>query len=161
MAFVYEDNKIESFAEFQDILDHDARLFDSNESLSDSVCYPHLIRSTERVLSKIKNSSWWKSATNPANAIVPEVNTDLIISRHNDFTDLTVYIALSEYILPYIADFGTQDNAEFNKMAYYANKASGIFEELINDGSWYDFNGDGSIQANEVKHGTILKRRVR
>jgi hypothetical protein len=157
MAFVYNNDLVESFAEFQDILDHDQRLFDTNEGLSESVIYPYLIRSTSRILSKIKGSDWWKSVTPQFTNISPE----LIITRHDDFTELCVYTALFDYILPIIANFGTQDNAEIQKMNYYQNKADALFEELINLGDWYDFNADNNISNDEIKPGTVLRRRIR
>lgn len=157
MAFVYENNLVESFAEFQDVLDHDQRLFDTNEGLSDSVVYPKLIRATEKILTRIQASDWWKSVTPKFTSI----NPNYILKHQNDFTDLCVYIAMAEDILPIVADFGTQDNAEANKMAYYVNQANVIFEQLINLGDWYDFDNDGNIDTTEVKSGTIQRRRIR
>lgn len=158
MAFVYNDqNSVESFAEFQDVLDHDQRLFDTNEGLSESVVYPLLVRSTERVLSLIKSSDWWKTVTPP----LTDVNIDYIITRHNDFTEVCVYLALAEYIIPIVADFGTQDNAELNKIKYYANKWEMLFNQLIQLGDWYDFDNDGTISSSEIVPGTNLRRRIR
>lgn len=158
MAFVYNDlNQVESFAEFQDLIDHDQRLFDTNEGLSDSVCYPKLIRATEKILTRIKASDWWKSVTPP----YTDINPDYIIKHQNDFTDLCVYVALSEDILPIIADFGTQDNAEIQKMNYYVTQVTSLFEQLVNLGDWYDFNNDGSIDSSEIRPGTALRRRIR
>lgn len=155
MAFVYVDGVIESFAEFQDVLDHDQRLFDSNEGLSDTVVYPHLVRATERILTKIQSSQWFKDNTTDS------IDSAQILTRHNDFTDLCVYTALSQYILPVIADFGTPDNAEIEKMKYYSQRMDSLLSELIADGDWYDWDNDGSITSNEHKPGRILPRRVR
>ena len=155
MAFVYNDLLVESFAEFQDVLDHDQRLFITNEGLSDGVVYPSLVRATEKILTKIKDSSWWKNIT------TTDVNPAYILTRHNDFTDLCVYLALSEYVLPSIADFGVQDNAEVQKMQYYTTKFTSLFEELVSAGDWYDFNNDSTINTTEVKTGSILRKRIR
>jgi hypothetical protein len=158
MSFVYNSqNSVESFAEYQDIIDHDQRLFDTNEGLSESRVYPFLIRSTERILSKIKGSDWWKSVTTN-NA---EVNPDYIINNQNDFTDLCVYLALSEYVLPIIADFGSQDNAEKSKMQYYFQRSNTLLEEILNSGDWYDFDNDGQITTSEIKPGSTKRWRVR
>lgn len=155
MAFVYIDGLVESFAEFQDVLDHDQRLFDSNEGLSDTVVYPHLVRATERILTKIQSSSWFKTNTSAS------IDANQILSRHNDFTDLCVYTALSQYILPVIADFGTPDNAEIEKMKYYSQRMDSLLSELIADGDWYDWDNDGQLTSNENKPGNNLPRRIR
>jgi hypothetical protein len=158
MAFVYNtDDHVESFAEFQDILDADQRLFDTNEGLSDSSVYPKLIRATERIVAKIEASHWWKSVTPK----YTQLNPDYIIARKNDFTELCVYVALSEYIIPIIADFGTPDNAEVVKMQHYAQKAELLLSEIIEASGWYDFDGDGTISNQEIKPGSILPKRIR
>jgi len=158
MAFVYENDSVISFAEMQDVLDRDHRLFDNNEGLSDNVIEPLLTRATERILTKIKLTEFWKSYY-PSGT--QNVDPDLIIARHNDFTDLCVYEALSEYVLPIIADFGDEDNAERKKMGYYKQRADALFGELINSGDWYDFDADGSIGTNEIKRDTYSLKRIR
>jgi hypothetical protein len=94
-------------------------------------------------------------------ADVPAVDPDLIRARENDFTDLCVYTALSEYILPKVANFGQQDNEERQKMAYYSQKAESLFIELITAGDWYDFNDDSTISSTEKQPGQINLKRVR
>ena len=49
MAFVIELGTVTSFAEFQDVVNKDSRLFDANESLSDDIVDAQLIRATERI----------------------------------------------------------------------------------------------------------------
>lgn len=169
MAFIEQDSTIVSFAEYQDVLDRDQRLFDANEGLSESVIKSTLYRATERVLTKIRASDWWVNyyvnkngaMTYQTKADIPALDPNRIVARQNDFTDLCVYTALGEFILPSIADFGDQDNSEHNKMAYYLNKAESLFGELISAGDWYDFNDDGTIQSNEKMPGHFNLRRVR
>jgi len=169
MAFIIDTNQVISFAEYQDVIDKDQRLFDANEGLSDSIVESNLIRATERILSRIRSSEWWvnyntnrNTGTYSSIADMPQVDANRILSRERDFTDLCVYTALSEYILPIIADFGTEDNAEYRKMKYYQTKAEQLFEELINSGDWYDFNDDGVIQSNEKQPSNYSNlRRVR
>jgi hypothetical protein len=157
MTFVYNaTNDVESFAEFQDLLDKDKRLFDANEGLSESFVYPQLIRATERIITKISNTSYWKEITNNA-----QFDSGYIFGRYNDFSDVCIFLALSEYILPSIADFGNPDIAEVQKMQYYGSKFEALFEELVNNIDWYDFNNDGNISLDEKKSGSILPRRVR
>ena len=169
MAFITESGNVTSFAEFQDVVNKDQRLFEANEGLSDDIVEQQLIRATERILSKIRSSPWWRSyyvtrdsATvyNTA-ADIPAVNANRIKARLNDFTDLCVFTALSEFILPSIADFGNEDNAERQKMGYYTNKAETLFGELITNGDWYDFDNSGTISSAEKSPGQYNLKRVR
>lgn len=169
MAFVIESGSVTSFAEFQDVVERDQRLFEANEGLSDDIIDGLLVRATERVLSKIRATDWWKQyylrrgsdLQIVTSADIPAVNPNKIIGRQNDFTDLCVYTALSEFILPSIADFGNEDNAERQKMGYYTNKADALFGELISAGDWYDFDGDDTISSNEKQPGSYNLRRIR
>jgi hypothetical protein len=94
-------------------------------------------------------------------ADIPALNPNRIIGRKNDFTDLCVYTALSEFILPKIADFGNEDSAERKKMGYYTQKAETLFAELITAGDWYDFDASGTIASNEKSPGQYNLKRVR
>lgn len=168
MAFITESGTVISFAEYDDVYNRDQRLFDSNESLSDDIVEELLIRATERILTKIRASDWWRnyykqrdSSSILTVADIPAVDINRILERQNDFTDLCVYTALSEFILPMIADFGSEDNAERNKMGYYDNKSSNLFGELITAGDWYDFDDDNSVDSDEKQPGFYNLRRVR
>lgn len=169
MAFINDGNTVISFAEIQDVLDRDSRLFEVNESLSVDVVEPLLIRATERVLTKLRSSAWWQnyyvnrssSTTYSTSADVPPLDPAKIAARHNDFTDLCVYTALGEFILPSIANFGVEDNEERQKMGYYTTKADALFGELISAGDWYDFNGTGGITSGEKSPGQYNLKRVR
>lgn len=169
MPFVTESNSVTSFAEFQDVVNKDSRLFDANEGLSDDIVETQLVRATERILSKLRSSAWWQSYyvnRNTATTInsladIPALDPNRIISRTNDFTDLCVYTALGEFILPSVADFGREDNAERVKMGYYVQKAEALFGELIAAGDWYDFDDSGTIASNEKQPGQYNLKRVR
>jgi len=169
MAFINDGTTVISFAEYQDVVDRDSRLFDTNESLSEDVVEPLLERATERILTKLRSSAWWQSyyikrdssITYSTVADVPALDPTKIKSRLNDFTDLCVYTALSEFVLPKVADFGTEDNAERQKMGYYTGKADSLFGELISAGDWYDFDDSGTIASNEKSPGYTNLKRVR
>jgi hypothetical protein len=168
MAFITESGTVTSFAEFQDVVNKDQRLFDSNEGLSDDLVEQQLVRATERILTKLRASAWWKSyyvvrstTAITTTADIPALNVNRIIARTNDFTDLCVYTALAEYILPSIADFGKDDNAERQKMGYYSQKADTLFGELIAAGDWYDFDNSGTITSSEKSPGYYNLKRVR
>jgi hypothetical protein len=89
------------------------------------------------------------------------VNPNKIQARQNDFTDLCVYYALYNYILPKIADFSEENNAERQKMGYYNQKFDSLFGELIRQGDWYDFDGSAVIDSDDKSPGVWNLRRVR
>lgn len=166
MAFVVESSNTVSFAEFTDVTSRDQRLFDANESLTLDFVEDALERTTNRLLENIKTTDWWQrmygqhtGSVNPLD--IPTPDADRIKARQADFTDLCVYRALADYILPAVADFGDPDNAERQKMGYYENRATQLYLELINSGDWYDFDGDGTVQTDEKSRGRITLKRVR
>lgn len=168
MAFVVENNTVVSFAEFQDVLDKDQRIFEANEGLSDDVIDRALIKATERILSRFRNTSWWRQyytmMTNTAiNSVadIPSLDPNKIKARQGDFTDLCVFVGLSEQILPGVADFSNEDSAERQKMGYYTQRAESLFMELVTAGDWYDFDNDSTIVSSEKMPGQINLKRVR
>jgi|SRR5210317_736052 hypothetical protein len=168
MAYITENTVVISFAEYDDVVNRDQRLFDSNEGLTDDVVEDALIRATERILSKIQTSAWWQSYYRKRSSSVISNSADIpapvaeqIVGRQNDFTDLCVYIGLGEFILPSIADFGDEDSAERQKMGYYTNKAESLLIELLNAGDWYDFDGDSTVENTEREPGHVNLRRIR
>lgn len=169
MAFIIESNVTISFADYDDVVAQDTRLFDSNEGLTDDVVETALIRATERILSRVRASGWWRdyytkrdSSTNYVTvADIPAVDPDKIKARQADFTELCVATALADYILPTVADFGDEADSERNKMGYYQTRAEALFGELITAGDWYDFDDDGTIQSDEKDPGFFNLRRRR
>ena len=169
MAFVKEQGNVVAFAEFTDVENADQLVLKLNEGLNDSsIIDPLLVRATERILSKLQSSSWWRSyfMNRSSSGIskvsdIPPLNANYIISRQNDFTDLCVATAMSEYILPLVADFGSEDNAERQKMGYYSTRAEGLLKELVEAGDWYDFDGSGVITSDEKQATVTNLRRIR
>jgi len=170
MAFIFDsDSNVISFAEYQDVLDTDQRVFENNEGLTDDVIEELLVKATGRILTQIKYSDWWRdlylqTTVNPSfvNADdVPDVNPTSIIARQTDFTDLCVFYALYYYILPKVADFSKEDHAERAKIGFYQAKYQLLFTELVNNGDWYDVNGDGTIAKKEKRPGNFRLHRVR
>lgn len=169
MSFIIENSNVISFAEYSDVLQRDQRLFDSNEGLSDDVVETALIRATERILSSMRSSHWWRSywlkQSDSPNirtvADIPALDPNQIVDRQADFTELCVYWALSEYILPQVANFGDDDDDDRAKMGWYANRKEALFGELIEAGDWYDFDDDGTVQSDEKDPGYYNLRRYR
>jgi len=169
MAFIVENGTVTSFAEFNDVVDRDQRLFESNEGLTYEVVERNLERATDRILSKIRLTTWWReyyTEQDPTynhvdRTSLPAVNPDRIQNRQQDFTALCVYTALAEFILPSIADFSDEETSERNKMGYYDNKAEALFQELIIQGDWYDFDEDGVVEQPEREPGRYNLKRIR
>jgi len=161
MAFIQQGDTVYSFAEYEDVVSRDARLFQANEGLDQDVVEDAVVRSTQRIIDMIRGTDWWKTyyirrSGFDSNVVVgqtvsvPAPEGRKIRARRNDFTDLTVYHALSEYLYPAVADFGNPDSAERQKLGFYNTKFRELFDELINDGDWYDFNNDGTIEPDEI-----------
>jgi len=168
MAFIVENNLTVSFADYDDVESRDQRLLESNESLTDDVVEPLLERATERILSKMRSTAWWQEyyqkqsgASISSTADIPSLDSAKIKSRQADFTDLCVYTAFAEYIMPLVADFGVEDSAERNKISFYENKAEHLFNELVRAGDWYDFDDDDTIESLEKQPGKINIKRIR
>ena len=159
MAFITQGSTFYSFADYDDVVEMDSRLFSANEGLSQDSVEGNLIRSTQRILDLLKNTDWWKSYYISENGFqgvivrqavsVPELDPFLIRARQGDFTDLCVYHCLSTYLYPKVADFGNPDSAERQKIGFYDEKFRSLFDELVSDGDWYDFNNDGSVTNAE------------
>ena len=164
MAFITQGSTVLSFADYDDALRIDQRVFEENEGLTADEVEDALIRSTERVLDIIRTTNWYRTLAFSQGAsmyTIPALEANKIVGRRNDFTDLGVYYALYNYILPKIADFGTEENSERVKISYYQEKFSALMDELISDGSWYDYNGNGTVTNNEFQPGVINYQRVR
>jgi hypothetical protein len=66
-----------------------------------------------------------------------------------------------EYILPKIADFSDENNAERQKIGYYQQKFNMLFAELVTAGDWYNFDGVDGIDSTDKQPGIVNLRRVR
>lgn len=169
MAFIRIGQNVISFASFDDVAAADQRVFETNEGLTDDVVEQTLVRATERILTRMRSTQWWQSYyvnRSPDVALrtvadIPPLDANKIQARQNDFSELCVCIAMSEYILPKVADFGADDDAEKNKMAYYAQRSEKLFAELISAGDWYDFDGVDGVSSNEKQPGQYNLKRVR
>ena len=175
MAFIISGGTVISFADADDVHTIDQRVFEANEGLTDAIVEEVLIRGTTRIIQNFGASDWWRSyyirmsggTYDPLiyNSLgllpIPDPDPNKILARQADFTDLCVYYSLSYYLLPKIADFSKEDNAERAKIGFNQEKYNFRFEELINSGDWYDFGGDGVVQSNEKLPGHMSLRRVR
>jgi len=168
MAFIATSTTFISFAEYQDVLDRDSRLFEANEGLTEDSVNAMLKQSSQRLLSMIKATDWWKdynfkrnSSLNNDVRQLPDVNPFQIDAREQEFKDLNIYHSLSEYILPSVADFGNPDSAEMVKIKFYREQALDLFKIVLETGDWYDYSNNGTIAYTEREPSRLNLVRVR
>ena len=174
MAFISSGGNVVSFCEYEDVLERDQRVFEANEGLTSTSVEDLAERATVRILYMIRNTSWWASyylrqSGSSVNVniftsgliSVPLPDANRIKARQQDFTDLCVFLTLYEYLLPKIADYSSQDNAEVKKIGVYNEKFRSLFQELIDSGDWYDFDNTGTVSASEKMPTRTNLQRVR
>lgn len=181
MAFITDGGgNVISFAEYTDIVQKDQRIFESNNlkipeesgfaTVQDYI-EDLLEKSTNRILLKIKTSAWWSTYNNYTGQTyefnnLPNVNPNRIdpgntLGRQQQFTDMTVYYCIKEYIAPLFAEFGNDESPEVSKITYYDAKFEDIFEELLAVADWYDADGSGVIDSDEKLTTFVRTRRSR
>lgn len=179
MAFITDGTgNVISFADSFDVRDIEQRVFEANEinyqdaaspafaSLDEYVDFL-LEKSTNRILLKIKASDWWRNYLSYSGAAItqindlPNLNPTLVKARQADFTDMTVYYCLKEYLLPKVADFGIEESAEVAKIKYYEIKFQQMFDELLAIADWYDTDNDGTVEEGEKLITFRRNRRTR
>ena len=168
MAFNYSGTTFLSFAVYADVAARDQRFFEANEGLTSQSVDDLMKQASQRILTQIRNTDWWKNyqfehnlSLNNDVRLLPAVNPDLIIAREQEFKDLNVYFAMMEYLLPKVADFGNETSAEVVKIKFYKDQFTALFNEIISSGDWYDYDGDDSISKTERKPVKLNRVRVR
>ena len=168
MAFVYNNDDFLSFASYGDVTVRDQRFFEANEGLTQLDVNDLLAQASQRILTQLRNTDWWKTyqfERNPAlnwdQRLLPAVDPDNIRAREQEFKDLNIYFALSEYLYPRVADFGNPDSAEVAKIKFYRDSYNQLFTEVIQSGDWYDFSGTGTITTDEKQPVKLNLIRVR
>lgn len=168
MAFVKTSTRFISFAAYEDAIQRDSRLFEANEGLTQAEVDDYLILASNSVLDKIRATDWWRTyqfSRNPAlnddPRLLPEVDALRILYRQQSFTDLTVFMAFADYILPSVADFGNETSAEVQKIKFYRDRYTEVFKEIIEAGDWYDFSNNGTITVGERAPSRLNLVRIR
>lgn len=168
MAFYIVNNNFISFALYEDLIQRDQRLVEANEGLDTTTIDEALAQASQRILTKIRNTNWWKeyqfarnSSLNNDVRLLPAVNALNIKAREQEFKDLNIYFALNEYLLPSVADFGNETSAEVVKIEFYRDQFNKLFDELIEAGDWYDFDADGTVETAERQPSVRNLIRVR
>ena len=165
-AFIYSYKTFVSFATYEDVTNRDSRVFEANEDLTESEINDYLEQASQRILTQIRNTNWWRDYQRRMAGIInpnllPAVNPDYILARTQEFIDLNVYFALLEYVYPSVADFGNPDSAEFAKIKFYKDLYNVLFDEIIDAGDWYDFSENGTIDTADKMAATVNRVRVR
>lgn len=176
MAFILSGTTVISYAEAEDVKDKDQRVFEANEidfasapnapGNLDEYIEDLTTKGTERINQKIRASARWREYLNYTGSYntvdqLPAFDSDKILSRKSDFTDMCCYYTLKEYILPKIADFGNPESPEVQKITYYENKFQDLFDELMDMMDWYDADASGTVDSDEKKISFRLNRRTR
>ena len=166
--FNYNGLTFVSFAVYSELENRDQRLFEANEGLTEALVDTALAQASERILTKIRNTDWWKeyqfsrdSSLQSDLRLLPAVNPDNIKTREQEFKDLNIYFAMSEYLLPKVADFGNETSAEMVKIKFYKDQFNTLFDELIESGDWYDFDADGTVETTERQPSKLKLVRIR
>ena len=168
MAFIIKSGgDVLSFATFDDVKKIDSRVFEANEILNDEAKVEDmLIRSTERLVQKLKASEWWRVYNNVAISGSLGVGISIPtpdkkkLERKTDWTELCVFHTLKEYIYPNIGDF-VEGSPEERKQALYESKFMSLWEELLASGDFYDSDNDGVVEETEKMLKPKLYRRSR
>lgn len=174
MGYIIVGGNTLAFAEYEDVTDRDQRLFEANEGIANANEIENFTeRATTKILYLIKDTDWWKSyylrqsgsgtvfSTMNGFIDVPVPNANKFIGRQQDWTDLCVFMTLYEYVLPKIADFSNEDNAERVKVGFYMEKFNKLFAQLIAAGDWYDWEGTGTITDSEKAPTVVNLVRIR
>jgi len=166
VAFIVSNSQIISFATADDVKARDQRVFEANEGLTDESLEDMLMRSTDRIMSRLKASDWWRAYTfrsgtqTSAAYDLPTPDRSKLL-RKSDWTELCVYHTLKEYLYPKIADFGAEGSAEVAKIEFYGSKFEDLWLELLTSGDFYDTDGDGTVESSEKIIQPVLYRRTR
>ena len=165
-TFIYSYKTFVSFATYEDVTQRDSRVFEANEDLTESEINDYLEQASQRILTQIRNTEWWREYQRRMAQIInpnllPAVNPDYILARTQEFIDLNVYFALYEYVYPSVADFGNPESAEIAKIKFYKDSYNVLFDEVIEAGDWYDFTENGSISTADKMASIVNRVRVR
>lgn len=166
MAFNIVSGSFVSFAIYSEVVARDQRFFEANEGMTTNDVNTLLAQASQRILAKLKASDWWSSYQFTRNSalandlrLLPDVDALQILGREQDFKDLNIYFCMAEYLLPKVADWSNA--ADVDKIKFYKDQFADLFKELIEDGRWYDYDDDATIETNEKAPGRINLVRIR
>lgn len=166
MAFNIVTGNFVSFAVYSEVTARDQRFFEANEGFTELQVNDLCAQASQRILSKLKATDWWSeyqfrrdSTLQNDLRLLPDVDPLRIKGREQDWKDLNIYFVMSEYLLPRAADWSNE--ADVVKINFYKDQYAALFKELIEDGRWYDFDNDGTVEKTEKMPSRINLVRVR
>ena len=166
MAFNIVNNAFVSFAVYSEVTARDQRFFEANEGITELQVNDLLAQASQRILSKVEATAWWADYNFRRNASLqndprnlPSVNPLRIKSREQDWKDLNIYFVMAEYLLPRVADWSNE--ADIAKINYNKDQFQALFKELIEDGAWYDYDADNTVEFAEKQPNRINLVRIR
>lgn len=166
MAFNIVDDEFVSFAVYSEVTARDQRFFEANEGFTELQVNDLLAQSSQRILAKLKATDWWTDYQFSRDTslerdlrLLPDVDALKILARQQDWKDLNIYFTMAEYLLPRAADWSNE--ADVAKINFYKEQFTELFKELIEDGRWYDFDGDNTVERTERAPSRFNLVRVR
>jgi CRISPR/Cas system CSM-associated protein Csm2 small subunit len=166
MAFNIVSGNFVSFAVYSEVTARDQRFFEANEGVTEQQVNDLLAQASQRILSRLKATDWWKEYQFSRDAslendprLLPDVNALRIKTREQDWKDLNIYFVMAEYLLPRVADWSNE--ADVAKIKFNKDQFADLFKELIEDGRWYDFDADGTVERTERAPSRVNLVRVR
>lgn len=166
MAFNIVAGNFVSFAVYSEVAARDQRFFESNEGITELQVNDLLAQASQRILAKLKATDWWTEYQFSRDAslkrdqrLLPDVDALKIKGREQDWKDLNIYFVMAEYLLPRAADWSNE--ADTAKIDFYKDQFIALFKELIEDGRWYDYDNDGTVEVDERQPSRVNLVRVR
>lgn len=161
-------NDFLSFASYAEVVARDQRFFEVNEGITQAAVETALEQASQRILTQIRNTDWWKQYQFSRNTglehdlrLLPAVDVDNIKAREQEFKDANIAFTLSEYLFPKYADFGDENSAEVVKITFYREQYNNLFKETIESGDWYDYDADGTVERLEKSPAQLNRVRRR
>jgi hypothetical protein len=161
-------NNFLSFASYSEVVARDQRFFEANEGITQASVETLLEQASQRILTQIRNTDWWRdyqftrdSALENDLRLLPAVTPARIRAREQEFKDSNIAFVLSEYLFPKYADFGDETSAEVQKIKFYRDQYTELFEEIIESGDWYDYDADSTVERLEKSPARLNRIRRR
>ena len=110
---------------------------------------------------KMLKARWWPEYTRGWHLDITRTNLFPQLQKDqldpSQWTQVTCYIALSNYIYPKMSKFESDMDRFFNMMEYYKKRAQEDFDLEVRSGVRYDLNNDDQYNAQESEQTVFLR----